>query len=692
VVSKGRATAYFLGQKEMDNNSVKSYRRVSRGLNKNYLIPFDDKYWDEISALINKNPDDDYYESIFEYNQEHKDKYDKTKSVAGSTGLKTSRIIFDFDNANDMNAAKSDASELCARLLKEGIPQDGIRCFFSGSKGFHVEIDTNEKLTKKEVDNIVANFAKDLGTLDQKIRDEQRVIRLPLTKHQKTGLYKIPLTVEEMTGLGIDDIQQKAHALFIQDETEYEEMLNLWSGWRKVELPTNIKNIKNLNKEEFEVFEDNIALQDSPDFSKKPPHLSATKFALQEGFFGDGERNEACMILASTYKHLGYNKELAYNMLKATLRLRAKRLGHKDYDKEELWNTIINIVYSENWRGGTYSEANNSLLRKLAETYNIKEQEEKLFKTPSDVSTSALTFINNLEENRVYTGIESLDENLVLTRGMMVGVLGAPAGGKTSLANMLAEYTSLHNNGVLYVSADMSEDLLGIRMLGKYSGKSMKDIENILKEKDLSELPENHVIRQAEKEFHVSFQNVLFTFKTGLNVETLKSVLMEAKIANPKLTLVIIDYLEKIRGPYQDATANGSYVASNIADMAKELNVCIVLMLQPQKAAGDPSEALLSYTRIKGSAVISQDCRAVLTIWRPGFDPATAHTPDNLDKYTCLAIVKQNMGSLGKFDFKWDPIRGTITELTSKDMPQYEQDMQLILSKREAKNGSEDLY
>lgn len=670
----------------------KFYRRVSRGLNKNYLIAFDEKYWDEISALINKNPDDDFYESIYEYTQQHKDKYDVTKSVAGSTGLKTSRIMFDFDSVNEIEKAKKDASELCARLMKEGIPQDGVRCFFSGSKGFHVEIDTDSKLTRKEVENIVLNFGKDLDTLDTKILDEQRIIRLPLTKHKKTGLYKIPLTVDELTGLSIDEIKDKAHALFVEDEVEYEEMLNLWSGWRKVTLPASIRNIKDLDKEEFEDFETNLTLQDAPDFTKKPSHLTATKFVLQEGFFGDGERNEACMILASTYRHLGYNKELAYNMIKATLRLRAKRLGHKEYDKEELWKTIIEVVYSPTWRGGTYSEENNQLLRTIATTYNIVEREEKLFKTAQEVSSSALDFINNLEVNRVYTGIPVIDENLVLTRGMMVGILGAPSSGKTSLANMLAEYTSMNNNGVVYVSADMSEDLLGIRMLGKYSGLSMKKIEELLKETDLSEIPETHNLRKAEKEFHEKFSNVKFTFKTGLNIENLKDILIAAKAADPSLTLVIIDYLEKIKGPYSDATVNGSYVASNIADMAKELNLCIALMLQPQKAAGDPSEPLLSYTRIKGSSVISQDARAVITVWRPGFDPETAITPDSLDNYSCIAIVKQNMGSLGKFNFKWDSIRGTITELTGHEKVQFDQDMEIIRTRKDANKEQEDLY
>ena len=84
-----------------------------------------------------------------------------------------------------------------------------------------------------------------------------------------------------------------------------------------------------------------------------------------------------------------------------------------------------------------------------------------------------------------------------------------------------------------------------------------------------------------------------------------------------------------------------------------------MLLLQPPKVAGDPSDELLSYTKIKGSSVIQQACSVILSMWRPGFSPKT---PGD-DKFVCFAVLKNRMGSLGQYEFSWNGLTGAITEL-----------------------------
>ena len=127
-----------------------------------------------------------------------------------------------------------------------------------------------------------------------------------------------------------------------------------------------------------------------------------------------------------------------------------------------------------------------------------------------------------------------------------------------------------------------------------------------------------------------------------------------------KFKLVVVDYLEKVRGPYSDSTANSGYVASRLSDLASTYDVCIILLLQPQKSAGDPSEELLSMRKVKGASVIEQDCRVILTMWRPGFDPRAEHE----DKFATIAIVKNNMGTVRTLDYSWNGLKGELSELT----------------------------
>jgi replicative DNA helicase len=116
-----------------------------------------------------------------------------------------------------------------------------------------------------------------------------------------------------------------------------------------------------------------------------------------------------------------------------------------------------------------------------------------------------------------------------------------------------------------------------------------------------------------------------------------------------------------------DATAKSGYVACRLADLAREHEVCILMLLQPQKSAGDAREPLRSMRKIKGASIIEQDCRVILTLWRPGFKTET--TED--DRYAVLGVVKNNMGSIGEFPFNWDGPRGVVTELSQTEKEQY---------------------
>lgn len=100
-------------------------------------------------------------------------------------------------------------------------------------------------------------------------------------------------------------------------------------------------------------------------------------------------------------------------------------------------------------------------------------------------------------------------------------------------------------------------------------------------------------------------------------------------------------------------------IAQQLKDIANELEVCIVLLLQPQKHAGDPASELLSMRNIKGSSVVEQACSIIFTMWRPGFSPKN---PDE-DMYLTIAVVKNRMGQLGSYDFGWNGLTGDLSEL-----------------------------
>lgn len=647
------------------------YKALAIGLNHRELVPESDVI-NRLNSLYEKNPNKDYYVSVFKYKQEHYDTFQKTQTLSGIKNVTTNSIIFDFDSS-ELQKAKDDTLTLVGRLMQKGIPNKDINVYFSGGKGYHVELFTEKEYNRDEINNIRTSLTSDLETQDPSIKDEQRILRAPLTKHQKSGLFKIPITIDELTTLSPSDIQTLA-----TDLTDFRYELATEYYHKQMSLPADIENLKIPKKIEKK---ETASFEDRPDFSRNNTGFTNAKYALIEGYFEQGERHEAVVILTATFKALGWHKELTYNNLKATMRLRAQRLDLPDLDQEgkaELYREVESI-YSPLWLGGTFSEDTNELLINTKKRYNIEDK----FKTATIISINELklateSFLKNLKDNRIYTGMESLDKNLILTKGMLFGVLGCPGSGKTSFLNVFVENTSKKHGHVLYFSMDMSKDLLGTKIMQRYTGYSLEKLEDMILHGTFDK-----TYTAAVEQFSEDYKKVGFCFENGYDVAKISEEIdrYQDKIGE-RLSLVAVDYLEKVNGPYSDDTANSGFVASNLANMAKKHDTCIGLLLQPNKITGNPADQIKSYRSIKGSSKCEQDMRAIIGLWRPGYNPEDFMR----DRYLSISILKQNMGKLGKFDYMWDGARGGISEMTSEQKRLFEQFLQELANQKAEKD------
>jgi hypothetical protein len=147
-------------------------------------------------------------------------------SLSGYGGaVEPTRIHFDVDRDNPEDALK-DARRLLDRIEEYGVDPDAVRIYYSGSKGFHVEIpgecfggfeasvDAPEK-----VKVMAYEIAGDVD-LDVSVYERIRLWRDPNTINGKSGLYKVPLSYEEFTSLTVDQIRDLARA---PREVEYAE-------------------------------------------------------------------------------------------------------------------------------------------------------------------------------------------------------------------------------------------------------------------------------------------------------------------------------------------------------------------------------------------------------------------------------------------------------------------------------------
>lgn len=638
---------------------MSKYIRLSKGFNKYEMVPASEDIYQKIDKNI------PHYKSLYFYEDTHIDQYNKTKSVAGIRGLKTDKLIFDFDSSSDINSARKDALTLCGRLLNEGVKEDDFRIYFSGSKGFHIELKTQDEFNRQEYESILNNLAGDLPTLDKKVTDEQRLFRIPLTKHQKTGLYKIPISFTELSHDSIESITEKAKEINL-------EQMEMVDSQPAVELPPKIREYKKIVDLKTDVIKPEVTLDNETgkytdlDFTRCPKHMRPERWALAQGYFEAGERNEALHVLATTYRALGYTENETFYLLKAAADNQAKRTGQQVYSDKEIHYNIIKHVFSPLFKGGMYTIDNSEILRKTIERCNLQvNTDDYKINRIDKVADRFIEYAKNIRFNTLKTGIKELDENVMLTTGMLVGILGSPGSGKTSVANLIVENMSKNGEHVIYHSMDMFETLIMGKFLCKYTDYSLSEIFNIIEE--------NKPDQKLEKAFDTVKQNlkhVHIDSRTGVTVEDIEqSIINYQEAVGVKPRLVVVDYLEKVHAQFTDPTHRSGYVASKISDLAKKHDVCIILLLQPQKSAGDPSEPLLSMRKVKGASVIEQDCRVILTMWRPGFNPKDSSN----DRYASMAVVKNNMGGLNQFDFKWNGLRGEITSMTYQEQKEFEQ-------------------
>lgn len=167
------------------------------------------------------------YTSVFRYNEMVLD------------CAKIASLYFDFDDEDNIDETLQDVKRLYSYLTGV-IEEDYIRVYFTGHKGFHVEVEgvplgvDPGKDLHKSFRSIAENLKSDLQltTIDLAVYDPRRMWRLPNTRHQKTGLYKTELDNELLFGsnaiLQIHEYSKSPKAPRTPEIVSFQPQANEW--------------------------------------------------------------------------------------------------------------------------------------------------------------------------------------------------------------------------------------------------------------------------------------------------------------------------------------------------------------------------------------------------------------------------------------------------------------------------------
>lgn len=591
---------------------------------------------EEFNQLLTTKKDTDFYYSTYYYNDSHYAEFQKTGSVRGISDVKGDTLYFDFDNA-DFNKVKKDAKRLLSKFKTENISEDSYKMFYSGKKGLHVQLKLDREYNPVQLQHLALEYyGKGLSTLDPRVYNPSRVLRLPYSKHPDTDIYKQSLSEKQLDRFTIEEIREKFKAI---------------CNVKPINLTPISINESNLPKEKLKT-----ATKSINKMTEKPRHWIDYKWSmLNAENMVQGERDHSMIILAATCRGLGYNKEISESFL-SYFDTRYAAITNQDTNPEQV-EAKLNIVFNDTWGGGTYTYKNDPWIREYCKRIGIVEARDE-FKTKkvNDLLKDFEAFSLDFENNILKTGIKEVDDNILFLSGTHNGILGQPGSGKTSILLRFLANLSKNNIHSMFYSLDMAEEAVYAKMVQFVTGL---DFDKAVK------LRKTDVVKfkLVSEEIHEMYKNVEFNFTTGTSVEDVKKHILDYEQATGvKIKFLGIDYLECLQGPYQDSTANTGFISQQLKDLAKDIKLCSVILLQTQKHGGEVSEPLLSMKRIKGSSAIEQSASVVLTIWREGYDPRYQED----DTFISFAAVKNRFGKLWSGDFFWNGASGAIFSLTDE--------------------------
>ncbi|MEA3471120.1 MAG: replicative DNA helicase [Thermodesulfobacteriota bacterium] len=239
----------------------------------------------------------------------------------------------------------------------------------------------------------------------------------------------------------------------------------------------------------------------------------------------------------------------------------------------------------------------------------------------------------------VSTGFKKVDE---ITSGFqnseLIIIAGRPSMGKTALAINIAQYASIENEmPVAVFSLEMSKEQLAFRLLASEAKvDSQKLRRGFVGEVDWPKLT-TAAGRLSEAPIYIDDTPAISVLEMKAKARRLK--------AERGLGLVILDYLQLMRGRGPSREQEISEISRSLKALAKELEVPVVALSQLNRQVEARSDRRPQLADLRESGAIEQDADVIMFIYR---DEVYNKSEDNPEKGLAEVIIgKQRNGPTG---------------------------------------------
>ena len=307
--------------------------------------------------------------------------------------------------------------------------------------------------------------------------------------------------------------------------------------------------------------------------------------------------------------------------------------------KSEISKILENDYY-------TLETKTERILQKVNELDVQKKEKNKVF----DMKDLSKIWYEDFEDEKsiVKTPFEDINRYFTFEPGSLVTVGARPAMGKTAFALNLALQTS-KNYEVLYVNLEMSNVQIIQRFLSIKTGVELNKIKNKkLTDEELTRI--NFAVGDLQKS---KFKSMSCEDNNDFNFIVRK---IKKQHEKDRLKVVIIDYLTLMTASgFQSKNYEVEYMANRLKLLATELNCCIVILAQLNRAVetrGSDKRPLLADLRDSGG--IEQASNVVAFLHREDYYKKNIEGKQK-DFSTLEFIIRKNRsGELGTIELGYN--------------------------------------
>jgi len=284
---------------------------------------------EEVPPLVKKYKRFECYTTMFCYDKEVLEYMKRNirngkASVAGYSGkVWTPFFVMDIDSEK-LQEALAVSRELVSYFLKYwDLSQESLLVYFSGSAGFHILVDTRVFGKVEPSDNLHLVFSqmrkavtrqakiKKTKVIDYAIKDKVRLFRIVNTVNEKSNLYKVQLSLEELLEHNLEDIinrAKKAQLLFFTDSTGLVSTENVV---KESEQPKEVfqRTLRIVENSKMRP----VRIDDSLKDRKDPlAMLCEARKRIWQNHIKKGSRNNSAVRLLTQFRLSGFNRQKGY--------------------------------------------------------------------------------------------------------------------------------------------------------------------------------------------------------------------------------------------------------------------------------------------------------------------------------------------------------------------------------------------